>query len=159
MNGVGLKTWFLRLSFYKIAVVIIILKILLVIIFNVIGNIVGISMGENTDSQNEFSLPSKFFLVVLLAPSIETLVQYIPFKLLYGRIPVAFILILSAVAFGALHTYNPIYVLATTFGGLLLALGYYKAKLVHLPAYWCTAAIHAIYNLIGFVLIELLGWL
>jgi len=92
-----------------------------------------------------------FFSIVILAPLLETyLVQYLFFKNLTGRLPQWAIIVLSALVFGVLHHYNIGYVLYAFLSGLLLSISY-SLRLRSNP-FVCTALIHSVYNLVGFVI-------
>ncbi len=92
-----------------------------------------------------------FFLIVILAPLIETyLVQYLFFKNLTGRLPQWAIILLSAFVFGLLHHYNIGYILYAFLSGLLLSVSY--SFRLHSNPFVCTALIHSVYNLIGFAI-------
>jgi len=92
-----------------------------------------------------------FGVIVLFAPPLETyLSQYLFFKNLKGRIPQWAIILLSAFVFGLLHTYSIGYVIYAIPSGMLLSLSY--ALRIHSNPFVCTTLIHAVYNLIGFVI-------
>jgi membrane protease YdiL (CAAX protease family) len=103
---------------------------------------------------------SKWFLAIVIAPVVETLLfQHSIFKLLqkneYTRGKAAVYIIFSALLFGLSHTYSFYYIVAAFAGGLVLAYTYYlyhNAK----KAFWTTTCIHSLHNITA-VLIFYLG--
>lgn len=91
-----------------------------------------------------------FFTIVIVAPIVETyLTQHLFFKNLAGRLPQWVIILFSGMVFGLLHHYNIGYVLYAIPSGLLLSMSY--AFRLHSNPFVCTTLIHAVYNLICFV--------
>lgn len=100
------------------------------------------------------SLLAKFFIIVIIAPILETIIYQfaiieIGFKL---KIPPIFIIIISSLVFGFSHWYNPVYVLVTTVIGFILAYYYtalrnqnYTNRVV------LVILLHALSNLIAFL--------
>ena len=66
-----------------------------------------------------------FFLVIIFSPIVETaLFQLIPLRLIpfiFKKIPKLYLILISAIAFAAIHSYNATYIVFTFFGGLVLA--------------------------------------
>jgi len=106
-------------------------------------------------------IPAKemFFLVVIIAPIIETLIfQYLLFSLLNQiRIKNTLIIVLlMSFAFSLAHWYHWLYVVATFINGFFLNYFYvyiykYRNELV---AVLLTIALHASYNLYGFLFVQ-----
>ncbi len=100
-----------------------------------------------------------FFLVVVFAPIIETLIfQFLLYRLLNQmRIKnTLIIVIIMSFAFSQAHWYHWLYVVATFINGLFLNYYYvyiYKKK-NELIAVLLTIALHSSYNLYGFLFVE-----
>lgn len=100
------------------------------------------------------SLLAQFIVVVIIAPIIETIIYQfaiieIGFKLKLSPI---LIIIISSLAFGFSHWYNPVYVLVTTVVGFILAYYYtalrqqnYTNRVVFV------VLLHSLSNLIAFL--------
>jgi membrane protease YdiL (CAAX protease family) len=92
-----------------------------------------------------------FITIVLLGPFVETyFCQYLFFKYLSRYFSGGVIILLSAIVFGLLHTYNSVYIAYAFFSGLLLSLSYYYRLNSH--PYVFAFLIHSIYNLLTFLL-------
>lgn len=121
--------------------------------------------GTNISDENPVDrLPKEinFFLTVVFAPIVETLVyQYMPYKLLnyfnffkiggYNRI--TFILFLSSLFFALSHLYSATYFIYSFFVGLLfISIFYYSYAIRRDGAYsfWLLVIIHMIINTLAF---------
>lgn len=92
-----------------------------------------------------------FITIVLLGPLAETyFCQHLFFKYLPRYLSGGGIILLSAIVFGLLHSYNSVYVLYAFFSGLLLSLSYYYRLNSH--PFVIVYLIHSIYNLLTFLL-------
>jgi hypothetical protein len=106
-----------------------------------------------------FSEKEMFFIVVVLAPIIETLIfQLCLFQfLIKTRINnQSIIIILMSITFSLFHWYHWLYVLAVFVGGLFLNYFYiYVLKNKNeLTAVLLTILLHSTYNLFGFLFVE-----
>jgi membrane protease YdiL (CAAX protease family) len=117
------------------------------------SNRINVSVTNESITKELVEFPNiyvAFGTIVLFAPPVETyLSQYLFFKNLTGRVPQWAIILLSALVFGLLHTYSIGYVLYAIPSGILLSLSY--ALRLRSNPFVCTTLIHAVYNLIGFV--------
>ncbi|HQT23037.1 MAG: hypothetical protein B7X86_09215 [Sphingobacteriales bacterium 17-39-43] len=107
----------------------------------------------------ELSEKEMFFLAVVLAPIIETLIfQLFLYRLLdktrINNMPI--IIILMSFAFSQAHWYHWLYVVAAFINGLFL--NYFYVYILknknELIAVLLTIALHTSYNLFGFFLVE-----
>jgi|JI10StandDraft_1071094.scaffolds.fasta_scaffold1095014_3 hypothetical protein len=107
----------------------------------------------------ELSEKEMFFLAVVLAPIIETLIfQLFLYRLLdktrINNMPI--IIILMSFAFSQAHWYHWLYVVAAFINGIFLNYFYlytYKKK-NELVAVLLTIVLHSSYNLFGFLFVE-----
>ncbi len=107
----------------------------------------------------ELSEKEMFFLAVVLAPIIETLIfQLFLYRLLdktrINNMPI--IIILMSFAFSQAHWYHWLYVVAAFINGIFLNYFYlytYKKK-NELIAVLLTIVLHSSYNLFGFLFVE-----
>jgi len=109
-----------------------------------------------TNTKLQFdSLWEEFFVVVVIAPVIETVIfQYAFIETLANLKVKAWICIVtSALLFGALHWHNPVYVMVTTVVGFIIAY-YYMAlrKQKGLNGIMLLIAIYALFNALAFIL-------
>ncbi len=111
-----------------------------------------------TDGVEGLSKRAQFFLIVLFLPLIETaLLNKIPNAALKRlKITNEFVLIIvPSVFFSIWHYYNPIYVLMAFIEGIILNWCYVYAQKNTRYTFIIVSLIHAIYNLYGFLLINL----
>ncbi|MBZ9627138.1 CPBP family intramembrane metalloprotease [Psychroflexus sp. CAK1W] len=108
------------------------------------------------------SLIEIFLLSVLIGPLVETfLFQYLIIEILYAfkKIKLEVILIVSALAFSLIHTYNFIYIIVTFTSGLIYASYYlYLKKFKRRFPFIQVWALHTLYNLIVFILDDVLNF-
>jgi hypothetical protein len=100
-----------------------------------------------------------FFLAVVLAPIIETLIFQLFLYRLLNKIGInntSVIIILMSFAFSQAHWYHWLYVVAAFINGLLLNYFYVYIlkKKNELIAVLITIAFHSCYNLYGFLFVE-----
>lgn len=100
-----------------------------------------------------------FFLVVIFAPIFETLIiQFFLYRLLTKlRIENIYIkIIIMSFAFSLAHHYHWLYMVATFVGGLLINYFYVSVLKLRneLQAVFLTMALHASYNLFGFLFVQ-----
>lgn len=115
--------------------------------------------GSDTNSvANELSdiVATKFVVVVLLAPLLETFVfQSVPFFVFRwftkGQLNFWLCLFVSASAFGLSHSYNVYYFLAGFLVGAVFIHLYYLANLRRQSAFALVFAVHALNNLVVFL--------
>lgn len=107
----------------------------------------------------ELSEKEMFFLAVVLAPIIETLIFQLFLYRLINKTRInntLIIIILMSFAFSQAHWYHWLYVVAAFINGLFLNYFYlytYKKK-NELIAVLLTIALHSFYNLFGFLFVE-----
>ena len=117
------------------------------IILGVILTVLGIVPPEARDMGN---IASQIFLLVIVAPLLETLIsQSLAYKLLskirYFRSHKIWIIIISALMFGSLHYSSIPYVIFASLMGTVFMYAYILR--IGRNPYWTTVAIHAIFNL------------
>ena len=107
------------------------------------------------------SLAEIFTLTVIIGPLIETFIfQYliIEFLIIFKKIKVNIIILVSSLAFGCSHYYNFIYVLVMCVGGFIFA-SYYlylKIKEIRFPFLYIFS-LHALWNFMAFILNDVLN--
>jgi membrane protease YdiL (CAAX protease family) len=93
-----------------------------------------------------------FFLGVLLAPFLETLIlQAAIIETAKKRMPVFFACLLSALIFGSIHFYNIFYFFYGVLAGLLFAYLYYIGTL-NKKGFVITVTAHMLHNFVAFIL-------
>jgi membrane protease YdiL (CAAX protease family) len=103
-----------------------------------------------------YSELQKFFMVVLVAPLIETALLNLLPNIILTKLKIcnAYVLILiPSVLFGLWHCYHPIYMAMTFIDGILLNWYYVYSKKQGWYAYWLVALVHALFNLYGFLFV------
>lgn len=99
----------------------------------------------------------KFFTIVFFTPLIETfLLNFLPYQIFKRFIKKnVIIIILNALLFSVLHHYSYTYMVMTFIGGIFL--NFFYVACVHKKhfAFLFTTLLHAVYNLIGFILIDI----
>jgi hypothetical protein len=112
----------------------------------------------------DFSIASAFFLLVIAAPVLETLLlQALPIfivRLLKGSMCTQ--ILVSAALFAACHFPEGVVtgVSAGVIGGLYFAFAYTRWRTMsRWQAFWVTALAHSIHNIIVFLLLVILGQL
>lgn len=105
---------------------------------------------------NEYSIMSKFMIIVLIALPIETYIfQYIPINYLSKITANNYLIItLPSLLFSLVHIYHLVYALMALFGGFILNFYYLKCKKHKVNAYAYTTILHMLYNLYGFIFVE-----
>jgi hypothetical protein len=109
-------------------------------------------VGENTEGPDV----SSFFIIVILAPILETLLhQHLPFKLMqswsWTKNKYGFYIIVSAILFGLIHAYSLQYMIFAFSVGLILAYMYFFYSKSPGKSFWSTTLIHAMRNLFAFL--------
>ena len=102
---------------------------------------------------SDFSKPSKFMLIVVIVPFVETYVfQYLPNIILQKmNIRNNFVLIvMPSLLFGCAHFYSWIYAAMAFFGGICINILYVYAKTRTNYYFLIVTGFHALYNLYGF---------
>lgn len=145
-------------SFYKWTVRQSILKIITLFYLTDLSISILFSLFYSSSNSIEYKFSNKFeefFLVVLIAPVIETyLFQHLIIKFLEKKISsTIYILLICSLVFGLMHTYNIVYFFKACISGFLYSLLYliikqYKNKNPILYVVIC----HSIYNLTGFLI-------
>jgi membrane protease YdiL (CAAX protease family) len=110
----------------------------------------------NHDNVSQLKPATKVFAILIGAPIVETtFFQYLPIKLVqhYSQNKLISIAV-SASLFAAIHFYNPVYIMMTFVGGIVLAFFYLYAQQVKKSPFWATALLHALYNLYGFLFVD-----
>jgi len=135
------------------------LNIVRIILFNIIAKEFNIKSGfvELTES-----LSIKFFIIVLFAPLIETVI--FNFSILFALSKVFknkyLIITLSSFLFGLMHYYSLAYVIFAFLGGLIYNSFFYICwqRYNILKAFIFTLLLHSVHNFTGFILIEVAGF-
>ena len=119
------------------------------IVFSVLPFILltEVLVGESTEGPDL----SSWFLVIILAPILETLInQHLPFKLMqkwsWTRNKYGLYIIVSALVFGLSHTYSLQYMIFAFSGGLILGYMYFFYSKTPRKSFWSTTLIHALKN-------------
>lgn len=109
-----------------------------------------------TNEAHKFSsVKEEFFLVVLVAPLIETIIfQFIIIEILYEKVRKEIICLISALIFASTHLYNVLYFVFALIIGLALAYLYFIGK-VNKKAFQYVYLTHLLYNSIAFTLSHL----
>lgn len=125
--------------------------------FSLVTSIMATSIdpGITESASHDFSLPIAFFAMVFFAPIFETAV----FQLLIIEVGKHFklknepLILISALAFGAIHHYNIAYVVVTFVIGLLYAFTYchFRLRLGVGMAFLAVWLMHALKNLFAFI--------
>lgn len=139
------------------------------IVFSVVISVIfNFFLGEEVfeiDSLKEASLTVIFLATVILAPLIETFI--FQFLIIEGTLRVLkkssfkkyIAAVLSALLFGLTHYYNIYYIGYAFLSGIIFAGIYFYAKgRKGLNPYWVVVSIHAVGNLVAFILDDLLGY-
>lgn len=130
------------------------LFVALKLLLTYLSNLINISAANEPITSGFFEFRNTYealITIVVVAPLVETyLIQYLFFKYLTGRLPQWTIIVLSGLVFGLMHHYSIGYVLYAIPSGLLLSSSY--AFRLRSKPFVCTTLIHAVYNLIGFIL-------
>lgn len=110
----------------------------------------------NTGFNMQYSASEMFWLAVIAAPLIETLVfQYgIIEYLLNKKFRVRWIIIISAMAFAGLHMYNIFYALYTLIPGILFGYLYFIPRRT-IARFFTVFTAHFIFNLFGYILTQI----
>lgn len=131
------------------------------IILAFVLNFLDIDFGENP--MKDKSAENIFFLVVIVAPIFETLLfNVLPIKAIQFFIKNKLVIVLlSSLGFASIHTYSIVYLIMTYFGAIGLNTFYLviEEKKGFLNAIGLTVLLHSIYNLFGFLLIEVFHFL
>ena len=141
--------WTLRQSILKLITLIYLTDLLISIVFSIFyssSNSIGYKFS------NKFE---EFFLVVLIAPVIETyLFQHIIIKFLEKKLSKnIYILMICSLVFGLMHTYNIVYFFKACISGFLYSLLYLiiKQSKNKNPIMYVIIC-HSLYNLTGFLI-------
>lgn len=142
-----------KINLYYLFLIILILNISLILFANYLKLDFGESGLENKSRLNIF------FLVVIFAPIFETLLFNVaPVKLLQLLFKNKYIiLLLASLVFSLIHTYSLAYLIITYIGGLSFNFFYMTSEKRKGFAFSITFTVllHALYNLVGFLLIEI----
>ncbi|MDF1616779.1 CPBP family intramembrane glutamic endopeptidase [Petrocella sp. FN5] len=101
-----------------------------------------------------------FLFVVIIVPIIETFIfQYIIIRILkkinFLKNRMVLVMFISAVVFGASHTYSIYYMFITFITGILLAYTFVVYEDKKVSAFWVTTAIHGLINGVSVVIVTL----
>ncbi len=128
----------------------------------IVAALLAVIVGTSNREFLDLSLPEAFFLLLIIAPPVETLLfQAFPIfivRLFKGSLRVQ--IIVSTVLFSAVHFPEGIVpgVAAGIIGGLYFGYAYAHWRLrTRWQALWITTGCHAIHNGIAFILLVLLG--
>lgn len=103
-----------------------------------------------------FSITSKFIIIVLITPLIETLVfQFIPIEFLKRKkwCKPPFLIIVPSLIFSMAHYYHFIYVIMAFVGGIILNYYYIETQKISKYPFLLTSLLHSLYNLYGFLFV------
>lgn len=114
----------------------------------------GVSMGNALEG---FPILLAISIGVIVMPPIETLVcQWAPFALCRRlKLSKAIAIVVSAIVFGVLHSYNPWYMLQAFFIGLVLAFTYVLAERRRESPFWMVTGVHAARNAVTVLVLAL----
>jgi len=101
-----------------------------------------------------------FLFVAIIAPIVETFIfQYLIIRILkkinFFKNRMVLVMFISAVVFGASHTYSIFYMFMTFISGLLLAYAFIVYEDKKASAFWVTMAIHSFKNSITWTIITI----
>lgn len=132
---------------------------LTVIIEFTVSLVFGLLFFSNHSAGPKFETKlEEFFIVVIIAPFIETLIfQYTIISFFLNKRPkaVLFTIAFSAILFGVSHFYSQVYILKTFISGLLFGTLYIVVNAKNSSAIIAVTLAHSIYNFIGFCLRQL----
>lgn len=91
------------------------------------------------------------FIAVIIAPILETFIfQYLPVKLLSGRIPTLGVILISSIFFAVAHAGYSIWYAILVFPlGVILVYVYIHYSHEKITPYWMTTLIHAFRNMLA----------
>jgi len=106
----------------------------------------------------EFSGTAQFFIIVIIAPIVETaLFNWTPNFLLSGWSVknTALLILIPSLVFAACHLYHPLYSVMAFAGGLIMNAYFLYNKKTHKPAvaFLLVAILHGAYNLYGYLFV------
>lgn len=115
-------------------------------------------IGENNNGPDIGPGIGSFIFAVIIVPIIETFLgQQLPFKLLQNwnltKNKYGIYILVSAVIFGLFHTYSLQYILLAFSVGLILSYTYFFYSKNPKRAFWITALIHGLRNMMTFIFI------
>lgn len=113
------------------------------------------SSGEN--GLESFSPNTKFFLLICIAPLLETLLLNRLPNLTLRKLKVTnefALIILPSVFFGLWHFYHPLYIAMAFIAGIILNSFYIYCQKNKLYTFWLVSLLHASYNLYGFLFVN-----
>lgn len=153
-----LNRFFLKRSYPK-QVLLFLLSSYVVLVFFIPILVIMLATGVNTEGGPEVSR-DKVIELVVIGPILETLVyQYLIIRLFMyfakSRKYYPCAILISAIAFGLVHTYNPAYIFFAFFMGLVLAYMYYFYSKEPAKAFWTVALVHGMRNGIAIVIVDL----
>jgi membrane protease YdiL (CAAX protease family) len=142
-----------------VQVLLFLLSSYVVLVFFIPILVVMLATGVNTEGGPEVA-PDKVIELMVIAPVVETLVyQYLIIRLFMyfakSRKYYPCAILISAIAFGLAHTYNPAYIFFAFFIGLVLAYMYYFYSKEPLKAFWTVVLVHGIRNGIAIATVDL----
>lgn len=153
INEVELKTRTIKTS------VLFVLILSLQITIAVVLNAIDLDFGQEGSSLDEYPAVFKIILLVIIAPLFETaLFNILPIKLLQLLFKSKIIIILLAsIVFALIHYYSLVYMIMTYLGALGLNTFYIvtEHKKGRLASFGLTTLLHSVYNLIGFLVIDI----
>ena len=95
--------------------------------------------------------------IIILAPVLETLIsQALIIELFKKRFGNTITILISASFFGLMHYYSLAYIINTFFVGIIFAYAYIIYQEKNKKPFWVVCSIHALRNLISFILLSLL---
>ena len=125
----------------------IIVSILNSLLFSLLSYLIT-GNGLRNDAMDNMDTKDQFFIAVLVAPIIETLIfQYALIESIRQKIKPSYACLLSAFAFALVHFYSVYYFLFALIGGLTFAYMYYLEKSV-IKSILVVLTAHILYNLL-----------
>jgi hypothetical protein len=112
---------------------------------------------SNANGLAEFSEGAKFFIVIVAAPIIETLLFNLLPNLLLNKIRVrdTFLLILiPSIIFSVFHLYHPLYAVMAFIGGIIMNWYFLFSHNKKGISFWLVVLLHSCYNLYGYFFVN-----
>jgi uncharacterized protein len=147
-----LQVYLSKLNIFKIFLLVLTVKILNGLFFSILNDYY---FKLNTDFDRLEKRDDYLIWLLIIGPIIETLIFQLSLNKLLVKLKIEnnyLLLFVPSVLFGLAHHYHWLYVVCTMIGGLMLNWFYLYAKEHGRYAFWLTALLHSLYNLIGYYL-------
>ena len=141
------KPYWVQMSIFYFSSFLIVISVLPFIIMT------DIMVGENTEGPDL----SSWFIIIILVPILETFInQHLPFRLMqkwsWTKNKYGLYILISAIAFGLIHTYSLQYMIFGFSVGLILAYMYFFYSKTPMRSFWSTTLIHGLRNSFVFLM-------